>query len=624
MDERPRTGTFRAVTIVATLLVAAVLYFAREVFIPFALALLLSFLLAPSVTILQRLRIPKVPSVVTVVSFAAAIIAAVGWLVSTQLYDVANKLPNYQATIQKKLKAIKPSGIGVFGKTSRMIKETGEELSRAAKESAPPETEQSDAAKPIPVEVHAPQPTSLEVMHRVLGSVLNPLATAGIVAIFVIFMLIYMEDMRDRFLRLVGMAKLNVTTQALDDAAARVSRFLLMNLVVNVTYGIPIGIGLYFIGVPNAVLWGLLATLLRFIPYLGPWVAASFPVALAFAVDPGWTMFVATVALFIVVELISNNAIEPWLYGASTGLSPIAVIVAAVFWTWLWGPVGLFLSTPLTVCLAVMGRYFPQLGFFYILLADEPVLSIETRFYQRLVARDPEDAATLVKDFLKERPLVAVYDEVILPALSMTEAGRQQGTLRADHQKQIWENTRALVEELADHVDAQPQHEGDDVDAVGSTPPSPARISHVSVACIPARDHSDEIAATIIVQLLERRGVGAKAFSADALTAEFIEEMRRLPLSVICLCTVAPPAWRHAKYLCKRLRGQFPGTKLLAITWGAKEEIDEIQKRVGLDPSDIVVKTIAHAVDQAGLIALNTEANGDLQAQEIQAEAALH
>ncbi len=418
MDGRPRTGTFRAVTIVATLLVAAVLYVARDVFIPFALALLLSFLLAPLVTILQRLRIPKVPSVIVVVSFAAAIIASIAWLVSTQLYDV-------------KLKAIKPSGIGVFGKTSRMIKETGEELSRAAKES--PDAERADAAKPIPVEVHAPQPTSLEIMHRVLGTVVNPLTTAGIVAIFVIFMLIYMEDMRDRFLRLMGMAKLNVTTQALDDAAARVSRFILMNLVVNVSYGIPIGIGLYVIGVPNAILWGLLATLLRFIPYVGPWVAASFPVALAFAVDPGWTMFVATVALFIVVELISNNAIEPWLYGSSTGLSPIAVIVAAVFWTWLWGPVGLFLSTPLTVCLAVIGRYFPQLDFFYILLADEPVLPIETRFYQRLVARDPEDAATLVKDFLKERPLAAVYDEVILPALSMAEAGRQQGTLREEY-----------------------------------------------------------------------------------------------------------------------------------------------------------------------------------------------
>jgi predicted PurR-regulated permease PerM len=622
MDDRPRTGSIPAVTIVATLLVAAVLYLAREVFIPFALALLLSFLLAPLVTVLQRLRIPKVPAVITVVSFAAVIIGAVGWLVSTQLYDVANKLPNYQVTIQKKLKAIKPSGIGVFGKTSKMLKETGEELSRAARESAS-ETDRTDGTKPIPVEVHTPQPTSLEVMHKVLGTMLNPLAAAGIVAIFVIFMLIYMDDMRDRFLRLVGMAKLNVTTQALDDAAARVSRFILMNVVVNVTYGLPIGIGLYFIGVPNAILWGLLATLLRFIPYIGPWVAASFPVALAFAVDPGWTMFISTIVLFIVVELISNNAIEPWLYGASTGLSPIALIVAAVFWTWLWGPVGLFLSTPLTVCLAVIGRYFPQLGFFYILLADEPVLSIETRFYQRLVARDPEDAATLVKDFLKERPLVAVYDEVILPALSMAEAGRQQGTLRDEHQKHIWQNTRALVEQLADHVDVQPQHEGGDADAAGVAPPSPERPSRVSVVCIPAREHADEIAATIIVQLLERRGVGAKAFSAHALSAEFIEEMRGLPPSIICLCMVAPPAWRHAKYLCKRLRGQFPETRLCAITWGVKEEIDEIQKRIGLDPSDVVVKTIAHAVDQAGLIASNTEANGDSQAQPGHPEAVL-
>ncbi|HMJ64829.1 MAG TPA: AI-2E family transporter [Candidatus Binatia bacterium] len=604
----------------ATLLVAAVLYVAREVFIPFALALLLSFLLAPLVAKLQRLRLPKVPAVVTVVSFAAAVIAAIGWLVSTQLYDLANKLPNYQATITQKLKSIRPPSVGVFGKTSKMIKDTGEELSRDDKENS--ETAETTEKKPIPVEVHAPKPSSLEVLQRVLGTVLNPLAAAGIVTIFVIFMLIYMDDMRDRLLRLIGMAKLNVTTQALDDAATRVSRYLFMNLVVNMTYGIPIGLGLYFIGVPNAVLWGVLATLLRFIPYIGPWVAACFPVALAFAVDPGWTMFISTIALFIVVELISNNVVEPWLYGASTGLSPIAVIVAAVFWTWLWGPVGLFLSTPLTVCLAVIGRYFPHLDFFYILLADEPVLPIETRFYQRLVARDPEDAATLVKDFLKDRPLVALYDGVILPALSMAEAGRQQRTLHEGNQKQLWQNTRALVAELADHVDVQAKQEGETTsEEPASLPPKP---EHISVACIPARGDADEIAATIVAQLLERRGVGAKAFSDHALAGECIDEMHRSSLSLICICTVGPPAWKHVKYLCKRLCTHFPDVKLIVMTWGAKEEIEQIQQRLGLAPEDLVVKTIGHAVDQAGLIASNTESIAESQAQENDHEVVRH
>jgi predicted PurR-regulated permease PerM len=592
-----RSGTFRAVTLVAVVLVAAVLYVAREVFIPFALALLLSFLLAPLVTRLQRIKVPKVPAVVLVVFFAGATIAAIGWLVSVQIYDLADKLPNYQATIQKKLKAIQPTGPGVFDRTSKMIEDTGKELTRAAEEAKPPVP--AGEERPIPVEVRTPKPSTLQVMQRVLGTVLNPLATAGIVAIFVIFMLIHMEDMRDRFLRLLGMHKLNVTTQALDDAAARVSRYLMMNLVVNVTYGLPVGIGLYFIGVPNAILWGLLATLLRFIPYVGPWVAAAFPVALAFAVDPGWSMFFMTIALFVCLELVSNNVVEPWLYGSSTGLSPIAVIVAAVFWTWLWGPVGLFLSTPLTVCLAVIGRHFPHLDFFYILLADEPVLSIETRFYQRLLARDPEDAGMLAEEFLKERPLIALYEEVVLPALSMAEQGRQQGTLDDGKQRCLWENTRMLVDDWADHIDAQPKPEDGAPEVAPSLPPKP---DYVAVACLPARDDSDEIVAAIVAQLLERRGVGAKAISCHSLTAECMKELGALHLNVVCICTVFPLAWRHSRYLCKKLKAEFPEIKIIALTWGAHEETNDIQRRLGLDPSDVVVKTAGHAVDQLGLL----------------------
>ena len=592
-----RSGTFRAVTLVAVVLVGAILYLAREVFIPFALALLLSFLLAPLVTRLQRIKVPKVPAVVLVVSFAGAAIAAIGWLVSVQIYDLADKLPNYQATIQKKLKDLQPRGPGIFDRTSKMIEDTGKELTRSAEEAnpSPPASEQ----KPIPVEVRTPKPSSVQVMQRVLGTVVNPLATAGIVAIFVIFMLIHMEDMRDRFLRLLGMSKLNVTTQALDDAAARVSRYLLMNLVVNVTYGLPVGIGLYFIGVPNAILWGLMATLLRFIPYVGPWVAAAFPVALAFAVDPGWSMLIMSIALFICLELISNNVVEPWLYGSSTGLSPIAVIVAAVFWTWLWGPVGLLLSTPLTVCLAVMGRHFPRLDFFYILLADEPVLPIETRFYQRLLARDAEDAALLAQDFLKERPLIALYDEVILPALSMAEHGTQQGALDDAKQRCLWQNARTLVEDWADHIDTQPKREDGASEEAPSLPPKP---DHIAVACLPARDGSDELAAMIVTQLLERRGVGAKQLSCHSLTAECVEQLRELQVNVVCVCTVRPPGWRHSRYLCKRLKADFPDMKIVVLTWGADEETDEIQRRLGLEPSDVVVKTAGHAVDQLGLL----------------------
>ena len=242
------------------------------------------------------------------------------------------------------------------------------------------------------------------------GPLVAPIATAGLVVVFVIFMLLQREDLRDRIIRLVGASDVARATEAMDDAAKRISRYLLMQLVINVLYGIPVGIGLYFIGVPNPILWGLLATVLRFIPYLGPVIAALFPIALSFAVAPGWTLPLLTIALFVTLELFSNNVLEPWLYGSSTGLSPVAVLVAAVFWTTLWGPVGLLLSTPLTVCLVVLGRHVPQLGFFDVLLGDEPALPPELKFYQRLLARDPEEATELAEEYLEDEPLEKLYD----------------------------------------------------------------------------------------------------------------------------------------------------------------------------------------------------------------------
>ena len=260
------------------------------------------------------------------------------------------------------------------------------------------------------VQVQSPAPTPLETLRDVGGPLIAPFATAGLVVVLVIFMLLQREDLRDRVLRLVGGREVARATEAMDDAAKRISRYLLMQLIINVLYGIPVGIGLYFIGVPNPILWGCLATVLRFIPYLGPVIGALFPIALSFAVAPGWTLPLLTVALFVVLELFSNNVLEPWLYGASTGLSPVAVLVAAVFWTMLWGPLGLLMSTPLTVCLVVLGRHVPQLGFFDVLLGDEPALSPEVKFYQRLLARDPEEATELAEEYLEDGSLDKLYE----------------------------------------------------------------------------------------------------------------------------------------------------------------------------------------------------------------------
>ncbi len=339
------SGRFTPGVLLGLVITAAVLYVAQEVIMPLCLAILLSFLLGTPVVYLQRHKFGRVPSVVIVVSFAFLVVAALGWLVTTQMYDLAKKLPGYQQTIETKMKSLEIPGGGTFERFSKMLKSTSQRL----KSQAPARTGVGDEPKepkPMPVEVHEPEPSPVEMAKGVLGPLLKPLAIAGIVIVFVVFMLLEREELRDRLIRLGGIGRMHLTTQAFDEAATRVSRYLFMQLIINLTYGIPVGIGLWIIGVPSPLLWGTFATLLRFIPYLGPWLAASFPVVLAFAVDPGWSMLLWTIGLFLVMELISNNFVEPWLYGSTTGLSVVAILTAAVFWTWLWGPVGLFLVHP--------------------------------------------------------------------------------------------------------------------------------------------------------------------------------------------------------------------------------------------------------------------------------------
>lgn len=356
------------------------LYFGQDVFVPFALAVLLSFAIAPIVVWLRRLRLPKIPAIVLAVALAGSLIGGIAFVVAGQVLQLASNLPSYQQTIRTKLQSLRSTAPGgsVVGQVTETIRELSQELSEPnsgpAQSSLEPSRFGPPPRSPVPVTIEPGTAQPIQVIRAVLGPLIAPLATAGLVVVFVIFILIEREDLRDRFIKLAGAGDLQTSTEAINEAAARVSRYLLMQLIVNLTYGIPLGIGLYLIGVPNALLWGLLAALLRFVPYLGPFLAALFPVALAFAVDPGWSMLGWTVALFLVLELLSNNVVEPWLYGASTGLSALAIIMAAIFWTSLWGPVGLLLSTPLTVCLVVIGRYVPQLEFLGTLLGSEPAL----------------------------------------------------------------------------------------------------------------------------------------------------------------------------------------------------------------------------------------------------------
>jgi hypothetical protein len=434
--------------------------------------------------------------------------------------------------------------------------------------------------------VQEPPPPPLQTLRELGGPLVAPIATAGLVVVFVIFMLLQREDLRDRVIRLLGSGDVARATEAMDDAAKRISRYLLMQLVINVLYGIPVGVGLYFLGVPNPALWGLLATVLRFVPYVGPVIAALFPIALSFAVAPGWSLPLLTIALFVTLELFSNNVLEPWLYGSSTGLSPVAILVAAVFWTALWGPVGLLLSTPLTVCLVVLGRHVPQLGFFHVLLGDEPALAPEVKFYQRLLARDPEEATELAEEYLEDEPLEKLYDAVIMPALGLAEQDRLRGSLERATVQEIAKDTIGVVEELA---------EDDEEETPGET----AAPDAGTILCIGARNALDEAAAAMLAHLLQRRGVVARSVPRDAVAGKNLALLGRDGVPLICLSYVNPAATQHAHRLTRRLRQHF-GLEVrimvgLWTTMPADEAREELLRAAG---ADLLATSLGQALRQ--------------------------
>ena len=426
-------------TILLTVATIAALYLGSDVLISLALAILLSFALGPPVTWLYRRGLPRVPAVLAVMLLVTLLLGGFAALVASQLTQLAQQLPTYEENLRIKARELAeaaPSG-GVVNRASDLLRDLNREIDKIA-------AGDDSAANPGAAAAGSPQAsrsgrsrsrstsrqqTPLSALAEFVGPLVQPIATAGIVLVFIVFVLLQREDLRDRMIRLFGMNDVHRATAAISDAAKRIGRYLLMQLVVNLLYGIPVGLGLYLIGVPNALLWGLLATVLRFVPYLGPILAAASPIALSLAVDPSWTTPLLTIALFVVLELFTNNVLEPWLYGASTGLSPLALIVAAVFWTTLWGPVGLLLATPLTVCLVVLGRHVPQLHIFEVLLGDTPVLEPDVKFYQRLLAGDPHDAEEVADDLLEERPLSEVLGRIVLPALVLADQDRQRGAL---------------------------------------------------------------------------------------------------------------------------------------------------------------------------------------------------
>ncbi|HSS96940.1 MAG TPA: AI-2E family transporter, partial [Terriglobales bacterium] len=522
----------RMLTLAGVVVVIVGLYFGRRVLVPLALSIVLSFLATPLVTLLERLRVGRVISTVVVLVLLFATLGIVAWGVTNQLVQIVTLLPDYRENIHQKIEAISAPGNGGLSRAAATVNDLSKEIKAAAQSTENQKANKRDPKAPIPVQVASPPRTTNEYLRDIIGPLTGVLETTGIVVIFTLFVLIKREDLRNRLVRLAGTNQLHLVTQAMDDASKRLSRYLLLQFVINGVYGALFGLTLFLIGIPHPLLWGVCAFLLRFIPYLGTPISALFPMVLAFAIFPGWTQIAETFGAFLALEISTANFIEPWLYGAHTGVSSLAILVAAIFWGALWGPVGLILSTPLTMCLMLLGRYVPQLNFLDVLLGDEPVLAPKEHLYQRLLAYDLEEAREISWRYLKENPLVKFYDQVLLPVLTLAEQDRRRNSLDESRARFIHESARELVEEACD------------ASLANSTEPAQSCANEeeklpATVICIPARNESDEVAATMMVQILEREGHAAQALPRN-LMGKVFEELERHHPDVICISALYP------------------------------------------------------------------------------------
>jgi predicted PurR-regulated permease PerM len=621
----PVDGTAAGLGGVATgALIVTALYMGREVFVPVALAILFSFVLAPLVKLLQKVRLPRSIAVITVVACAFAIIAGLTMAMVGQATQLVGDLPIYQSTMREKIASLKGAGpgTGVLSRAVDVLQELGKELDRpesrpqAQLPSAPPDN------KPIPVEVHQPPPGALATLRAFLTPLIQPITTTGIVLIFVVFILLQREDLRNRFIRLTGTSDLQKTTAAFDDAAKRLSRLFLTQLLLNAGFGLLIGTGLWLIGVPSALLWGILSAILRFIPYVGAILSAIFPMVIAAAVDPGWTMLAWTAALFFIAEPVAGHVIEPLVTGRSTGLSPVAIVVAATFWTWLWGPIGLVLATPLTVCLVVLGRHVDRLEFLDVLLGDRPPLSAPEIFYQRVLAGDPAEAADKAEEVLKERSLSAYYDEVALEGLRLAAADVARGTLDVERQAKILDTVREVLDDLADHEDQTPTSgeitqdaeagaavdETVEADGAADLPVLTDELIKVSfrgderIVLVAAQSSLDEAAALMWSQILAKHGLQNRVLPPSALSGVHLTELAKSQPALVGLCYLGGQSGPHMRYAIKRLLRRLPSACIVLAAFAKEHDVPELSDTSLANQVETTLRGASKAcLDQAAL-----------------------
>jgi predicted PurR-regulated permease PerM len=592
--------------------VVACLYFASAVLIPITLAILLSFLVAPLVDSLARLKLGHVASVFAAVVMSVSVIAMLAAVIATQLTDLAAGMPRYQATIERKMETVHSVTIG---KLDRIAGAAGQALQRATVE--PPQAAAprgavaasgAHAPAAVPVEVREPVPTPFELARRVLSPAISPLETAFIVFVVMVVILLQRDDLRDRAIRLFGSRDLHRTTTVMDEAARRLSRYFVSQLGLNAGVGLVIGGGLFLIGVPSPILWGILAALLRLVPYVGIWISATLATALAAAVSPGWAMAIWSLALFVTVELLVGQVVEPLLYGRSTGLSPFSVVVAAIFWSWIWGPIGLILSTPLTLCLLVLGRHVRRLEFLDVLLGDQPALTPVENFYQRALAGDPDEAVEQAEALLRDCSLSSYYDDVAIKGLQLAANDVMRGSVTAPQLARIEATINDLVDGLDGYEDREPVPLAveDNWSAVGPMAPSdmeaqpklelqrtlapvgtartmpdsgaanepPAAFHAVNsrVLCIPGRGPLDSLATTILLQLLGKHGFAARSLPHEAASRASIDTLDADDVGIVCIFYLQIDGIpSHLRYLVRRIRARLPKASIVVGLWAAED-----------------------------------------------------
>lgn len=584
--------TFRPwVVFAGCVLVVAVLYWAQAVFVPIAVAALLAFLLTQPVSYLER-RIGRVAAVLAVVALLFSVVTLGAWGLARQVSGLAEDLPSYRTNIREKIADVRgASRGGSVEKIQDTLEDIQEEVTREDRPRGTPAQ---------PVVVVSQQVAGLWGFPTWVGAALEPLATAGLVLVLVIFMLLERQDLRGRLIGLIGHGHLPVTTKALDEAATRVSRYLLRQTAVNATFGAGVAAGLYLIGVPYWPLWAGLAAVLRFIPYVGPWVGAGAPIVVSLAALPGWSQGLMVVALFAGLELFTNFVLETYLYAGAAGVSQVALLVSVAFWTWLWGPLGLLMATPLTVCLVVIGKHVPGLEFLATLMADRPALAPDVGYYQRLLARDQSEAADLIERHVRGASPETVYDALMIPALNYAERDRIEDRLSPDEEAAVLAVTREL---LADGAVFRP---GAFAAADGPEPaPAPARI-----LAVPSNT-SDDLALRMLEQSLTDTPISLDIASSQALTAELVSRVQQGGYAAVCIVDLPPSPPSKTRYVVKKLRTALPTLPVVVGRWGPPAFADESAAQLAAAGATAVTSTLLDTRHQLRQIARRMPARPD-------------